>query len=207
MGILTGSLLPDLDASNAKVMHGWWSPIGLIGKYLFYKPLARILHWRSGLFIDEHRGFLHSLVGWFLASLFFTVISIILYPIIWFVWYFWIGIPIGFLLHLTEDSFTSSGVRWFFPKGEPIRSTTRTHSGREYSLNLVSGFVFCILTLIVHYLLPSSTTLLLTIGVTLVLLILLHRLNPRISSLGDRMYSIRRLVEFYVEDREGKKVD
>ena len=82
-----------------------------------------------------------------------------------------------------------------------------TGSGREYSLILVSGLAFCILALIVQFLLPSTTTLLMTISVTLVLLILLHRLNPKISSLGDRMYPLRRLVELYVKERGGKKVD
>ena len=207
MGISVGSLLPDFDARDAKVMHGWWRPIGLIGKYLFYKPLAKLLHWTADTFRNEHRGFLHSLIGWLFTSLFFAGISIVLYPIAWFVWHIWIGIPIGFLLHLAEDSFTKRGVRWFFPKGEPLRSTTRTHTGSEYLL-FMFFIVFGSLTVFVYYLLPSSTiTLLLTIGVTLALLVLLHRLNPRISRLGDRMYSTKRLVEISVENQGGKKVD
>jgi hypothetical protein len=28
-GVMIGSLLPDVDASDAKVMHGYWKPIGL----------------------------------------------------------------------------------------------------------------------------------------------------------------------------------
>ena len=130
-----------------------------------------------------------------------------LYPIAWFVWHIWVGISIGFLLHLAEDSFTMSGVRWFFPKGECLRSTTRTHSGREYFLLFMFFIVFGSLTVFAYYLLPSSTiTLLLTIGVTLVSLVLLHRLNPKISRLGDRMYSTKRLVEISVENQGGKKV-
>jgi len=208
MGIFMGSLLPDLDASDSKIMHGWWRPIGFISKYLFYKPLAKILHWKSDTFKDEHRGFLHSLIGWFFTSLFFAGVSIVLFLIVWYIWYIWVGISVGFLLHLAEDSFTRSGVRWFFPKGGRIRSTTRTHSGSEYILWPIFVIVFGSLTVFVYYLVPSSIiTVLLTIGTTLSLLALLHKLNPKISSFGDRKYTLRSLVEFYVEDRGGKKVD
>jgi membrane-bound metal-dependent hydrolase YbcI (DUF457 family) len=222
-GISLGSLLPELDAPDSKIMHGRWRRIGSFGKRFFYKPLVKLLHKKTDTFRDEHRGFLHSLIGWLFTSLFFAGIAIVLYPILWFawyiwigipvpilwfVWYFWIGIPIGFLLHLVEDSFTKSGVRWFFPKGKPLKSKTRLHKGSEYFLLLMFFWVFGSLTVFVYYLLPSSTiTLLLTIGVTLALLVLLHRLNPKISRLGDRLYSKKGLVEASVENQGGKKVD
>ncbi len=31
-GVMLGSLLPDVDASDAKIMHGSWRVIGLFGK-------------------------------------------------------------------------------------------------------------------------------------------------------------------------------
>jgi len=58
-GVLLGCLLPDVDASDAKVMHGHWRPIGLFGKYVFYKPMTWILRTRSDEYREKHRGYLH----------------------------------------------------------------------------------------------------------------------------------------------------
>lgn len=205
-GILVGSLLPDIDANDSKVMHGWWRPIGVFSKYVFYYPLAKLLRWKSDTFKDEHRGFLHSLIGWVFISLFFGIISVILYLFLWFAWYIWIGISVGFLLHLVEDSFTRSGVRWFFPKEHRIRGTIRTNSGSEYFLGFIFGIAFLSMASIEYYLVPSSIlSVLMTILGTAFLLALFHMLNPRINSIGNRWYTLKRIVEFYIEDSGGKK--
>jgi membrane-bound metal-dependent hydrolase YbcI (DUF457 family) len=199
-GIMLGSLLPDLDAPDSKIMHGWWRPFGLFYKYAFFKPLAR-------LFGQEHRGIMHSVLGCLFTTLFIALISLVLYPVIFFIWYIWIGIPIGFLLHLAEDSFTVSGVRWFFSRGEPIRSTTITNSGGEYLLVGFAFIVFGSLTLLGYLLLPASTIAVFLIsGVSIGSLVILHRINPRISEIAARRYSLERLVEIYVENQGGKRI-
>ena len=194
-GVLLGCLLPDVDASDAKVMHGYWRPIGLFGKYMFYKPMTWILRTRSDAYREKHRGYLHSLIGCFLATIFFAIpIAIIflhstyvlLLPLettIW-VWYVWIGLPFGFLMHLVEDSFTKSGVRWIFPSGRTYSSQTTTGKKSEY--NLLSAFIvtYGILTVIVYMAPPSFLVLFGAILGTLALLGTLYAANPIISRLS-----------------------
>ena len=194
-GVLLGCLLPDVDASDAKVMHGYWRPIGLFGKYMFYKPMTWILRTRSDAYREKHRGYLHSLIGCFLATIFFAIpIAIIflhstfvlLHPLettIW-VWIVWIGLPFGFLMHLVEDSFTKSGVRWNFPSGRTYSSQTTTGKKSEY--NLLSAFIviFGILTVIVYMATPSFIVLLGAILGSLILLGALYAANPIISRLS-----------------------
>lgn len=193
-GVLLGCLLPDVDASDAKVMHGYWRPIGLFGKYLFYKPMTWILKTRSDAYREQHRGYLHSFIGCFLATIFFTIpIAIIflhstyvlLLPLettIW-VWIVWIGLPFGFLMHLVEDSFTKSGVRWMFPNGKTYSSQTSTGKKSEYTL--LSAFIvtYSILTVIVYMAPPSFIVLFGAILGSLVLLGALYAANPIISRL------------------------
>ncbi len=195
-GVLLGCLLPDVDASDAKVMHGYWRPIGLFGKYIFYKPMTWILRTRSDAYREKHRGYLHSFIGCFLATIFFAIpIAIIflhstyvlLLPLettIW-VWIVWIGLPFGFLMHLAEDSFTKSGVRWFFPDGKTYSSQTRTGKKSEY--NLLSAFIitYGILTVIVYMATPSFIVLFGAILGSLVLLGALYAVNPIISRLSE----------------------
>ncbi|MHA2352491.1 MAG: metal-dependent hydrolase [Candidatus Thorarchaeota archaeon] len=195
-GVLLGCLLPDVDASDAKVMHGYWRPIGLFGKYVFYKPMTWILRTRSDAYREQHRGYLHSFIGCFLATIFFAFpIAIIflhstyvmLLPLettIW-VWFVWIGLPFGFLMHLVEDSFTKSGVRWIFPGGRTYSSQTRTGKKSEY--NLLSAFIvtFGILTAIVYMATPSFIVLFGAILGSLVLLGVLYAVNPIISRLSN----------------------
>jgi membrane-bound metal-dependent hydrolase YbcI (DUF457 family) len=195
-GVLLGCLLPDVDASDAKVMHGYWRPIGLFGKYVFYKPMTWILRTRSDEYREKHRGYLHSFIGCFLATMFFAIpIAIIflhstfvlLHPLettIW-VWIVWIGLPFGFLMHLVEDSFTKSGVRWRFPGGKTYSSETRTGKKSEY--NLLSAFIvtYGILTVIVYMAPPSFIVLLGAILGSLGLLGALYVANPIISRLSN----------------------
>lgn len=92
-----GSLLPDIDSENS-----------LINKQL---PINL-----SKYFV--HRGICHSLIGW----LIFCLISlIILFPIICYVkligTMIYLGLIIGYFLHLLEDSFSRSGIIWMYPFG------------------------------------------------------------------------------------------
>jgi membrane-bound metal-dependent hydrolase YbcI (DUF457 family) len=193
-GVLLGCLLPDVDASDAKVMHGYWRPIGLFGKYFFYKPMTWILKTRSDAYREQHRGYLHSFIGCFLATIYFAIPIAILFlhstyvmllPLettIW-VWVIWIGLPFGFLMHLVEDSFTKSGVRWMFPNGKTYSSQTSTGKKSEY--NLLSAFIvtYGILTAIIYMAPPSFIVLFGAILGSLIFLSALYVANPIISRL------------------------
>ena len=193
-GIMFGCLLPDVDASDAKVMHGSWEPIGLFGKYIFYKPMTWILRTRSDDYRDKHRGYLHSLFGCFLATIFFAIPIALLFVVstyFWsipiessiLVWFAWIGLPFGFLMHLIEDSFTKSGVRWRFPHGKTYSSSTSTGKKSEY--NLVTAFLisYGLLTIIVFLLPVSISVVFVAIIWSMIIVYVLYALNPIISKL------------------------
>jgi len=191
-GVMIGSLLPDVDASDAKVMHGYWKPIGLVGRYLFYKPMTWLLRRKHEGFEEKHRGYLHSLIGCLLTTLFFAIVIGVIFIVLTFMlatpiehtvlfWYLWIGIPIGFLLHLVEDSFTKSGVRWFFPRGKTYSGQTTT--GRKSEYNLLTAFVITFgLFVVLVWGQPATVQLLAgTIIGSIVLLGVLYGLSPIIS--------------------------
>ena len=210
LGIMLGSLLPDLDASTSKIMHGWWRPFGLFDKIAFYRPLKRLLRYRKSKIDSGHRKILHSLIGCLLISSFFAIISLALYVLFagaLIIWFFWIGIPIGIILHLAEDSFTYSGVKWFYPNKKKISSTTLTSGAGEYLLLSYSFILFGSWTSFAYFMLPPSIiTALIVLGVSVLFLLGLHKANPKISERGDRRYSTGDLVEFYIEDVGGKRI-
>jgi membrane-bound metal-dependent hydrolase YbcI (DUF457 family) len=193
-GLMVGSLLPDIDASDSKIMYGSWKGIGLFGKYLFYKPMTWILRRRSEAFQDEHRGYLHSLIGCLLATLFFALpigVIFILTAYVWLVpfglsvliWYAWLGLPIGFLMHLVEDSFTKSGVRWFFPRGKAYSGRTSTGKKSEYNLLTAFLITFGILTVGAWMIAPSPMILLTVVLLSVVLVGVLFAANRFISKI------------------------
>ena len=96
-------------------------------------------------------------------------------------WYALLGLPFGFLLHLAEDSFTKSGIRWFYPKGQPMKRSIRTGRKSEANLITVIFVTYGIFTVIV-YLQPASLfLLLLTIIITIILLAILYVITPLIA--------------------------
>lgn len=115
LGIVLGSVLPDVDHQNS-----WISKRTGPLKYIF-----------SGL---GHRGATHSLVGAFIALVVIILLSrsnIFSY-----------GIFIGYLSHLFIDTLTPSGVNWFWPKKHRCKlATISTNSPGEYGI-AVSLLVF-----------------------------------------------------------------
>jgi inner membrane protein len=195
VGVMVGSLLPDVDASDAKIMHGEYRAIGLFGKYLFYKPIARLLGSKSEAYQERHRGFLHSLIGLLLATLYFIIPVAIIFIVLTFIflvplhltllfWYALLGLPFGFLLHLAEDSFTKSGIRWFYPKGQPMKSSITTGRKSENYMLTAIFFTYGIFTIIVYLQPPSLIILILTIVITIILLAILYALSPLIARLS-----------------------
>lgn len=96
-----GASLPDIDEYNSST-----SRKSLINFSLFLR----------------HRGITHSLLGWlfFSAGLFFLMnhfmpiqLKAHALPNWW--GSLWLGLTIGYFLHLIEDSFSKEGIDWFVP--------------------------------------------------------------------------------------------
>ena len=137
-----GSLIPDVDASDAAILHGETKEIGYGIKYTVYYPIAYLANKLFGV-EKKHRGIMHSLIGLLLTNLILTPLIytyVTVYSLVtetpfldiaaippWII----LGISIGFILHMVEDSFTKSGVQWFLPKKHVISGNIRTFSKEE----------------------------------------------------------------------------
>ena len=95
-----GALLPDLDASESKIKH-----LRLLGTNIkpFFLP-AQVVY-RS----DQHRGLLHSLIGWALVAF----ISIPLAVCVG--WIPWLALLLGYGSHLVADAATKTGIVLVYP--------------------------------------------------------------------------------------------
>lgn len=109
-----GALLPDLDAAESQIKRL------SVGGIKPFAPLSVLLNRTFG-----HRGVLHSLLGWGVATL-------VLLPLALFVG---IAVPLalslGYASHLATDACTKSGIPFFYPNRKryhllprPLRLTT-----------------------------------------------------------------------------------
>lgn len=93
-----GALLQDLDAADSKVKHlsfGGVKPFAIPAKVAY----------RAG-----HRGMLHSLLGWGLAS-------VVMLPVgLYLGWPGWGGLMLGYGSHLLADSCTRTGIPLLYPR-------------------------------------------------------------------------------------------
>jgi len=103
-----GALLPDLDASESKIKRL------SLGGITPFAPLSLALNRRFG-----HRGALHSLLGWGLASLLFLPLGLFL----------GLGVPValslGYGSHLVADACTKSGIPALYPHRERMHLLPR----------------------------------------------------------------------------------
>ncbi len=96
-----GALLPDLDSPRSLLTA--WQVAGVSP----LQPLARVINRTFG-----HRGALHSLVGWSIASLGFIALGAL--P-------FWniaasFALSLGYLSHLAADASTKTGIPFLYPR-------------------------------------------------------------------------------------------
>lgn len=140
-GVAIGSLIPDVDASNAAIFNNqakrlndnaeklfrftvglFFLLIGYVIKYLVFKPLVIFLNtvFPGYHFSTEHRGFTHSWLGVLSVTL-LTGLYVVTICELGSIAY-WTRLPpvlagygIGGFLHLLQDSCTYSGVRWHQP--------------------------------------------------------------------------------------------
>jgi len=146
-GVVAGSLLPDVDADDARVFHGsgiralrrldpFLSAAGRLTQAVVYFPLRL-------LFGAEHRGVMHSLAGAAVSGVLWAAVAWFLQtalawnPVVYFVP---AGVFAGCILHLAGDSFTRSGVAWFAPFSSR-RVCGQAATGRTSEYFVVAGFV------------------------------------------------------------------
>lgn len=138
-----GSLLPDSDsAGHASIYY----------KHRFIDSLMTLLVIRTtiaflSLFIskenisDKHRGIMHTPVGVFVGSFVLSFILDVLVTVVfliigyfnwWILLFVFLGLIIGQLLHLIEDSCTVTGIDWGSPLGSfKINGNISTYSHKK----------------------------------------------------------------------------
>ena len=114
---LFATFLPDIDTRYSK-----------LGK----RKLARILQ-----FFTKHRGMIHSFT--FLLSI--TLVLVLVLPV------FAFGFFLGYGLHLLADSFTITGIRFFYPSKKKITGNLKTGGRKEVFLFII----LVVLDLILSY--------------------------------------------------------
>ena len=145
-----GSLLPDIDASDSLILHGEIKGIGLFFRKALY-PIVAFIAERLFNIPKIHRGITHSLLGILIVDLLLSPIlyaSAYLYFIegkidlvgfitipLWII----IGLSIGSIFHLMEDSFTKSGVYWLLSSRRLLRGNIRTFTKKEDALAITLG--------------------------------------------------------------------
>ncbi|BCM94115.1 inner membrane protein YdjM [Abditibacteriota bacterium] len=127
-----GALLPDLDSPRS-LLTGW-QIVGLSP----LQPLARLTHRTFG-----HRGALHSLLGWGVASCAFLSLGLLFPgacgP--------GVALSLGYLSHLLADGCTKTGIPLLYPRRQRYRLLPRalrlsTGSLAEEALFAILGAVF-----------------------------------------------------------------
>jgi len=168
-----GSLLPDVDATDATILHGRYRPIGLFFKWVIYFPIAFLIGDK------QHRGFFHSLEGLLVSILVSTSItttylyfinSYILIPhlsqshlIVFDFNHFSaiigsiaIGLGLGYIMHLYEDTMTVSGITWSYFGGGTFSGNIKVGTNREsfffFALMLISlgNYLVCYLAVLLE---------------------------------------------------------
>lgn len=148
-----GSLVPDLDHPKSKLNQKI-----LVFKNRIFKVLSYIIIGVGFIYlgsaledivfkilgialmltgISSHRGFTHSLLGFFLFS---SIVQV--YSIRFDLNEIYIGFNIGYILHLVMDFFTPQGIQLFFPLTENISSpiTIKTNGEGENLIFIGSSF-------------------------------------------------------------------
>jgi len=142
IGIFLGSLVPDVDASDAHILRGELREISLFFKYIIYNPVAYLAE-RIFKIKKRHRGIMHSVLGIIMFELILLSIlliieiiysyyeSISLHYLLILDGYFFLAFTVGCILHIIEDSYTISGVMPFLPKQIKLSGNIRTFSKKE----------------------------------------------------------------------------
>jgi len=147
LGVILGSLVPDVDAEDCTLRHKNLNTVGPLGNvfpwvaiitsFMVYIPLSYIFH------STKHREIMHSLIG-------ITVNAVVWAILLYALWFFfqaplflyllWVapGMFIGAFFHLVADSYTKMGVKWLYPRQQkPIQGGVTTGTMSEYFFVLI----------------------------------------------------------------------
>lgn len=199
IGVLIGSLLPDVDAKDSKInyMDIPWLFATVMDHMVI--PVIRWFHSRKNIPYDaRHRGSLHTVFSVFIYSLVFLLFGLILVTLInGFLLHDWLnfslymyaallvgGLIFGSVLHLLEDGCTRSGVYPLQPfdqrhiRGGISTSDRQDNRPETFSYSLYSLTVIVAVAQIIYTIPPYMMTIL-----TALLLIgtwsIFHRLSRK----------------------------
>ena len=161
LAVIIGSLIPDADCGgNAKLHYDFQIVDDAMKKLIM--PLViylfKIISKKKATVYEvkeEHRGIMHAPAGIILSSIILTLLGtilLIIFKLFSFILLIiiFIGVLIGQLLHILEDSCTIAGINWKFPFGDKIIAgkihTWNRRDARpmiyEISLFILSGAIF-----------------------------------------------------------------
>ncbi len=198
VAVVVGSLTPDADCGgNSKLYYDFYVIDWLMKKLITPLVLVsfKIISNKKPLeydVVDEHRGIMHSpsgiIISSFLLAIIFAIAVIILNTFNFLTaLMIFLGLLIGQLLHLMEDSMTVSGINWGFPFKEKISKgkiyTFPKIDGKKdirpgifvYSLGIFSFILFFILALkiieislwLIYLLILICVSLIITINISI----------------------------------------
>jgi hypothetical protein len=189
VGVGIGSLVPDVDATDGRIMHGKYKWIGRFFKYIIYKPMAFLTkEYGHRKVMHSIRGMIYSIIlcGIVVAAISFLVswkfdISFNLYFTIT-VLSFFVGYSVGYMLHLFEDTHTVSGIRWF-KNGRTWKGPVRTGTNGEWivaAIYMVLGLVCLGVVVFLDHLILGP--ILLLMGVIVILIVVFKAANRIFNS-------------------------
>lgn len=137
LGVMLGTLLPDSDSSESKILNSRFRLPGLLTRYVLFLPAATLLYLVGFREARLHRGIMHSLVGLAAVTVFWGFVSLGVAKVVGldvaFAAAFTGGVALGFLMHLYEDTLTHSGVKWLYPSRALLKGSMSTsYEGRHY---------------------------------------------------------------------------
>jgi hypothetical protein len=202
IGTAVGSLVPDVDAADGRIMHGKYKWVGRFFKYLIYRPIAFLT--KEG----GHRKVMHSLRGilYSIALMALIIILVLIAAILALnlsltilattvtALSFFIGYSVGFALHLFEDMHTVSGVVWL-RNGRTWNGPVRTGTSGEWYVAtpyMVLGVASYFIVIQGHYLLGP---LLVVVGMALILFVVI-RIIPETSIVRSEAWNAGRMKRF-----------
>jgi len=181
VGTAIGSLVPDVDAADGRIMHGKYKWVGRFFKYLVYRPIAFLT--KEG----GHRKVMHSLRGILYSIAIVALIIMVLLVLVvlalgvsfdvltvtFIMLAFFASYSIGLALHLFEDMHTVSGVVWF-KGGRTWNGPVRTGTQGEWLVAtpyMILGVAGYFVVMEGYYLLGP---LLVVVGVAIILIIVIR---------------------------------
>jgi|GEM_PF-1474525 len=149
VGIVLGSLLPDVDAKDSKGRHFNEFSILLFDTltFLIVPIMKPIYKWCNIDFDPKHRGSLHSLLGILMYSYILMMLVLVILLLLGMfnliVPYFFFGLILGGIFHLMEDCCTQSGIYPFIPRSfSKYSGTISTWNKEERRPELFAGLLF-----------------------------------------------------------------